>query len=66
MSRLPGLIAREVSDGIIAPAYAPGALTILSEKKKGKYVVVQIDPDYEPGPLERREVYGVTFETAPQ
>jgi len=56
------LIAREVSDGVIAPAYDPEALAILTEKKKGKYVVVQIDPAYEPGPLERREVYGVTFE----
>jgi AICAR transformylase/IMP cyclohydrolase PurH len=56
------LIAREVSDGVIAPAYDPEALDILTEKKKGKYVVVQIDPAYEPGPLERREVFGVTFE----
>ncbi len=56
------MIAREVSDGIIAPGYAPEALSILADKKKGKYVVVQIDPAYEPGPLERREVYGVTFE----
>ena len=56
------LIAREVSDGVIAPAYDPEALKILTDKKKGKYVVVQIDPVYEPGPLERREVYGVTFE----
>jgi len=56
------LIAREVSDGVIAPDYDPEALTILTEKKKGKYVVVQIDPAYEPGTLERREVFGVTFE----
>ena len=56
------LIAREVSDGIIAPAYDPEALAILTEKKKGKYVVVQIDPAYEPGLMERREVYGITFE----
>jgi AICAR transformylase/IMP cyclohydrolase PurH len=56
------LIAHEVSDGIIAPAYDPEALAILAEKKKGKYVVVQIDPAYQPGPLEQREVYGVTFE----
>ena len=56
------MIAREVSDGIIAPAYEAEALQILADKKKGKYVVVQIDPAYEPGPLERREVYGVTFE----
>ncbi len=56
------LIAREVSDGIIAPGYDPEALKILTEKKKGKYVVMQIDPAYEPGSLESREVYGVTFE----
>jgi len=56
------LIAREVSDGIIAPAYDPEALAILTDKKKGKYVVVQIDPAYEPGPTESREVFGVTFE----
>ena len=56
------LIAREVSDGIIAPAYDPEALAILTEKKKGKYVVVEIDPAYEPDPLEKREVFGVTFE----
>jgi phosphoribosylaminoimidazolecarboxamide formyltransferase / IMP cyclohydrolase len=56
------LIAREVSDGIIAPDYDPGALKILAEKKKGKYIVIQIDPAYEPGPLEQREVFGVTFE----
>ncbi len=56
------LIAREVSDGIIAPAYDPEALVIMTEKKKGKYVVVQIDPAYEPGLLERREVFGITFE----
>jgi phosphoribosylaminoimidazolecarboxamide formyltransferase/IMP cyclohydrolase len=56
------LIAREVSDGIIAPAYDQDALAILAEKKKGKYVVVQIDPAYQPSALERRDVYGVTFE----
>jgi len=56
------LIAREVSDGIIAPAYAPEALEILKKKKGGKYVVVQIDPSYAPEPLENREVFGITFE----
>jgi len=56
------LIAREVSDGIIAPAYDPEAKAILTEKKNGKYVVVQIDPAYEPDLMERREVYGITFE----
>jgi phosphoribosylaminoimidazolecarboxamide formyltransferase / IMP cyclohydrolase len=56
------LIAREVSDGMIAPAYDPEALKILTAKKNGKYVVVQIDPAYEPGLLESREIFGVTFE----
>jgi AICAR transformylase/IMP cyclohydrolase PurH len=56
------LIAHEVSDGIIAPAYDPEALAILAEKKKGQYVVVQIDPAYQPGALERREVFGITIE----
>ncbi|HTX91441.1 MAG TPA: phosphoribosylaminoimidazolecarboxamide formyltransferase [Anaerolineales bacterium] len=56
------LIAREVSDGMIAPAYDPEALEILAKKKQGKYVVIQIDPSYEPGPLESREVFGITFE----
>jgi phosphoribosylaminoimidazolecarboxamide formyltransferase/IMP cyclohydrolase len=56
------LIAREVSDGMIAPAYEPEALEILSRKKGGKYVVIQVDPDYQPDPQECREVFGVTFE----
>ena len=56
------LIAREVSDGIIAPGYDLEALILLTAKKNGKYVVVQIDPDFEPGPLESREIFGVTFE----
>ncbi len=56
------LIAREVSDGIIAPAYDPAALDILKAKKGGKYAVVQIDPAYEPGLTETRDVFGVTFE----
>src|SRR5688572_30602678 len=56
------LIAREVSDGVIAPAYEPEALEILKKKKQGKYAVVQIDPAYRPAALETREVYGVTFE----
>ena len=50
------LIAREVSDGIIAPAYEAQALEILSKKKGGKYVVIQMDPDYDPEQLETREV----------
>ncbi len=56
------LISREVSDGVIAPAYEPEALEILKRKKQGKYAVVQIDPAYEPSELETREVFGITFE----
>ena len=56
------LIGREVSDGVIAPAYEPDALDILKAKKGGKYAVVQIDPAYEPEATETREVFGVTFE----
>ena len=52
----------EVSDGIIAPGYTDEALAILKTKKKGSYNVIQIDPDYTPDPLERRRIYGVTFE----
>ena len=55
------LIAREVSDGIIAPAYAPEALEILARKKGGKYLILQIDPTYEPPPTENRTVYGITL-----
>jgi phosphoribosylaminoimidazolecarboxamide formyltransferase/IMP cyclohydrolase len=57
-----GLIAREVSDGVIAPAYESAALEILKNKKGGKYAVVQIDPDFEPPANETRQVFGVTFE----
>ena len=56
------LIKREVSDGVIAPGYTDEALEILKAKKKGNYNVIQIDPDYEPAQLERKEVYGITFE----
>lgn len=56
------LIKREVSDGIIAPEYTPKALSILKEKRKGAYNVVQINPDYEPASLESKEVFGITFE----
>ena len=56
------LIKREVSDGVIAPGYEPEALEILKEKKKGNYSVIQIDPDYEPEPIERKQVFGVVFE----
>ncbi len=52
----------EVSDGIIAPGYTDEALAILKTKKKGNYNVIQIDPDYTPDPVERRRIYGVTFE----
>lgn len=56
------IIAREVSDGIIAPAYTPEALEILRGKRKGNYNIVRIDPDYVPAPVERKQVFGVTFE----
>src|SRR6188474_1971020 len=56
------LIAREVSDGVIAPAYEAEALEILKRKKQGKYAVVQIDPAYEPQSTEMRQVYGVSME----
>ncbi len=56
------LINREVSDGVIAPGYAPEALALLSKKRGGKYVVIEIDPAYEPTELESREVFGITFE----
>ena len=56
------LIKREVSDGVIAPGYEPEALEILKEKKKGNYCVIQIGPDYEPEPIERKQVFGVVFE----
>ena len=56
------LIKREVSDGIIAPGYEPEALEILKAKKKGNYAIIEIDPDYEPNPIEHKEVFGITFE----
>ena len=56
------LIAREVSDGIIAPGYTPRALEILKGKRKGGYNIVEIDPAYVPNPIERKQVFGVTFE----
>ena len=56
------LIKREVSDGIIAPGYTPEALEILMTKRKGSYNIVEIDPDYVPAPIERKQVYGITFE----
>ena len=56
------LIKREVSDGVIAPGYTPEALALLMEKKKGAYNIIQIDPAYRPASIERKQVYGVTFE----
>ena len=56
------LIAREVSDGVIAPGYEPEALQVLKGKRKGNYNIVQIDPAYRPAPVEHKDVFGVTFE----
>lgn len=56
------VIKREVSDGVIAPGYTDEALEILKQKKKGNYCVIQIDPDYVPAPIERKDVFGITFE----
>ena len=56
------LIKREVSDGVIAPGYEPEALEILKQKKKGNYAVIEIDPNYEPDPIEHKEVFGIVFE----
>ncbi len=56
------LIAREVSDGIIAPGYTPEALEILKGKRKGTYNIVEIDAKYVPAPVEHKDVFGITFE----
>ena len=56
------LIKREVSDGVIAPGYTEEALEILKQKKKGNYNVIEIDPSYVPDPLEKKQVFGITFE----
>ncbi|EJS42771.1 ade16p [Saccharomyces arboricola H-6] len=56
------IISKEVSDGVIAPGYEPEALEILSKKKNGKYCILQIDPNYVPGQMESREVFGVTLQ----
>ena len=56
------LIKREVSDGVIAPGYTEEALELLKAKKKGAYNVIQIDPSYVPDPVEKKQVYGITFE----
>ena len=56
------LLKREVSDGVIAPSYTPEALAVLREKRKGTYNVIQIAPTYVPAPIERKQVFGITFE----
>jgi len=56
------IIKREFSDGIIAPGYEPEALEILKEKKKGAYAIIEIDPAYQPEKLEKKQIYGITFE----
>ena len=56
------MIAREVSDGVIAPGYEPEALEILKAKRKGGYNIVKIDPNYVPTEIEHKQVYGITFE----
>ena len=56
------MLSREVSDGVIAPGYEPEALELLRKKQKGRYIMLQMDPDYVPAEIEHREVFGVTFE----
>lgn len=56
------LIKREVSDGVIAPGYTEEAIELLMQKKKGNYNIIQIDPSYVPAEIERKQVYGITFE----
>ena len=56
------MIQREVSDGVIAPGYEPEALEILKSKRKGTYCIIRMDENYVPNPVERKQVYGVTFE----
>lgn len=56
------VIKREVSDGVIAPGYTEEALEILKQKKNGNYCVIEIDPSYEPAPVESKDVFGITFE----
>lgn len=60
------MIQREVSDGIIAPGYTDEALEILKSKRKGTYNIIQMDENYKPDPIERKQVYGVTFEQGRQ
>ncbi|MBQ3141403.1 MAG: phosphoribosylaminoimidazolecarboxamide formyltransferase, partial [Clostridia bacterium] len=57
-----GLIAREVSDGVIAPGYTEKALEILKSKRKGAYNIIKIDPSYQPAAVEHKQVFGITFE----
>lgn len=56
------IIAREVSDGVIAPSYSPEALELLKTKRKGAYNIVKIDPDYVPAEIETKDVFGITFQ----
>ena len=56
------IIKREVSDGVIAPGYTDEAMELLMQKKKGNYNIIQIDPSYVPAEIERKQVYGITFE----
>ncbi len=56
------IIKREVSDGVIAPGYDPEALEILKAKKNGAYNVIEADPSYQPDPIEKKQVFGITFE----
>jgi AICAR transformylase/IMP cyclohydrolase PurH len=56
------VLSREVSDGVIAPGYEPEALAVLRQKKRGGYLVLGIDPAWMPAPVERRQVFGITFE----
>ena len=56
------LIKREVSDGVIAPGYTEEAMALLMQKKNGNYNIIDIDPSYTPNPIERKQVYGITFE----
>ena len=56
------LIKREVSDGVIAPGYTEEALALLKQKKNGNYNIIKIDPSYKPAEIERKQVYGITFE----
>ena len=60
------LIKREVSDGVIAPGFSKKALEILAQKKNGNYNIIKIDENYQPAPLEHKQVYGVTFEQGRQ